>query len=296
MLQAAEKRIRKVKRNRTEFWMLLPSMIVLAAISIFPFFFMIYASFMNYTLDMDKPRFAGLDNWRNVFTSDTFWESWGRTAVYAGGGLAVQLALGVAIALLLYQIPKLRNLFSTLFMLPLFVAPIVTGLLWRFLLDPTYGLYNWFLQLLGLDIQVLGDTHYAMPAVILMDVWEWTPLITIIVLAGLQTIPHEPLEAAEVDGAGGWQKIRFVMLPMVRRMIVVALLIRSMDILRYVDTITIATEGGPADVTKIIGYYLMQVAFRFQDIGSAAALGLTMLLVSIVLGKFFMKVMRSEEA
>lgn len=296
MLQAAEKRIRKVKRNRTEFWMLLPSMIVLAAISIFPFFFMIYASFMNYTLDMDKPRFAGLDNWRNVFTSDTFWESWGRTAVYAGGGLVVQLALGVAIALLLYQIPKLRNLFSTLFMLPLFVAPIVTGLLWRFLLDPTYGLYNWFLQLLGLDIQVLGDTHYAMPAVILMDVWEWTPLITIIVLAGLQTIPHEPLEAAEVDGAGGWQKIRFVMLPMVRRMIVVALLIRSMDILRYVDTITIATEGGPADVTKIIGYYLMQVAFRFQDIGSAAALGLTMLLVSIVLGKFFMKVMRSEEA
>jgi multiple sugar transport system permease protein len=296
VLQAAEKRIRKVKRNRTEFWMLLPSMIVLAAISIFPFFFMIYASFMNYTLDMDKPRFAGLDNWRNVFTSDTFWESWGRTAVYAGGGLVVQLALGVAIALLLYQIPKLRNLFSTLFMLPLFVAPIVTGLLWRFLLDPTYGLYNWFLQLLGLDIQVLGDTHYAMPAVILMDVWEWTPLITIIVLAGLQTIPHEPLEAAEVDGAGGWQKIRFVMLPMVRRMIVVALLIRSMDILRYVDTITIATEGGPADVTKIIGYYLMQVAFRFQDIGSAAALGLTMLLVSIVLGKFFMKVMRSEEA
>ncbi len=276
--------------------MLLPSMIVLAAVSLFPFFFMIYASFMDYALDMDKPRFAGFDNWKGVLTADTFWESWGRTAVYAGGGLIAQLALGIAVALLLYHIPKFRNLFSTLLMLPLFVAPIVTGLLWRFLLDPTYGLYNWFLQKLGMNVQILGDTAYAMPAVILMDVWEWTPLITIIVLAGLQTVPEEPLEAAEVDGANGWQKVRYILLPMVRRMIVVALLVRSMDILRYVDTITIATEGGPADATKIIGYYLMQVAFRFQDIGGAAALGLTMLIVSTLLGRFFIKVMRSEEA
>jgi multiple sugar transport system permease protein len=181
-------------------------------------------------------------------------------------------------------------------MLPLFVAPIVAGLLWRFLLDPTYGLYNWFLQLLGVNIQILGDPSYAMPAVIMMDVWEWTPLITIIVLAGLQSVSHEPLEAAEVDGASGWQKVRYILLPMVRRMIVVALLIRSMDILRYVDVITITTEGGPADATKTIGYYLMQVAFRFQDIGTAAALGLTMLVVSIMLGRFFIRVLRSEEA
>lgn len=296
MLQATETRIGKTKRNRTEFWMLLPSMVVLAAISIFPFLFMIYASFMDYSLDMDKPKFAGFANWKGIFTDATFWESWGRTAVYAGGGLIAQLVLGIAIALLLYHIPKARNLFATLLMLPLFVAPIVAGLLWRFLVDSTYGLYNWLLQLVGVNIQILGDAAYAMPAVILMDVWEWTPLITIIVLAGLQTVSQEPLEAAEVDGASGWQKVRYILLPMVRRMIVVALLIRSMDILRYVDTITIATEGGPADATKIIGYYLMQVAFRFQDIGSAAALGLTMLFVSILLGRFFIKVMRSEEA
>jgi multiple sugar transport system permease protein len=288
--------MKKAKRNRTEFWMLLPSMIVLAIISLFPFFFMIYASFMDYRLDMDKPRFAGLDNWKNIFTDSTYWDSWGRTVIYAGGGLIIQLALGIGLALLLYHIPKFRNLFATLLMLPLFVAPIVAGLLWRFLLDPTYGLYNWFLQLLGVNIQILGDPSYAMPAVIMMDVWEWTPLITIIVLAGLQSVSHEPLEAAEVDGASGWQKVRYILLPMVRRMIVVALLIRSMDILRYVDVITITTEGGPADATKTIGYYLMQVAFRFQDIGTAAALGLTMLVVSIMLGRFFIRVLRSEEA
>ncbi|AGA58853.1 permease component of ABC-type sugar transporter [Thermobacillus composti KWC4] len=297
MQQAASRPLmRKPKRNRTEFWMLLPSIVVLAAISIFPFFFMVYASFMDYSLDMDRPRFAGFGNWADTLTDPAFWQSWGRTLVYAGGGLLAQLVLGCAIALLLYHIPRFRNLFSTLFMLPLFVAPIVTGLLWRFLLDPTYGLYHWVLNTFGLDIQVLGDPSYAMFAVILMDVWEWTPLITIIVLAGLQTVPEEPLEAADVDGANSWQKIRYILLPMVRRMIVVALLVRSMDILRYVDTIVITTEGGPADATKTIGYYLMQVAFRFQDIGGAASVGLTMLLASILMGRFFIKVLRSEEA
>ncbi|WP_296973079.1 carbohydrate ABC transporter permease [Thermobacillus sp. ZCTH02-B1] len=287
---------RRAKWNRTEFWMLLPSVIVLAAITIFPFFFMIYASFMDYRLDMDHPRFAGLENWQNTLTDETFWQSWGRTVVYAGGGLILQLLLGTGIALLLYHIPKFRNLFSTLVMLPVFVAPIVTGLLWRFLLDPTYGFYHWIVRQLGFDVQILGDPNFAMLAVIFMDVWEWTPLVTLIVLAGLQTVPEEPLEAADVDGANAWQKIFLVMLPMIRRMIVVALLIRSMDILRYVDTIVITTEGGPADATKTIGYYLMQVAFRFQDIGSAAAVGLTMLVVSTLMGRFFIKVLKAEEA
>ncbi|HEX7058102.1 MAG TPA: sugar ABC transporter permease, partial [Bacilli bacterium] len=150
MLQAAENHRKKAKHNRTEFWMLFPSMIVLAAISIFPFIFMIYASFMNYTFGINEPQFVGFRNWTNIFTDATFWHSWGRTAIYAGAGLILQLVMGVAMALLLYHIPKARNFFATMWMLPLFVAPIVTGLLWRFLLDPTYGLYYWLLHLIGM--------------------------------------------------------------------------------------------------------------------------------------------------
>jgi len=292
---AAVRPHKRAKWNRTEFWMLLPSMIVLALISIFPFFFMIYASLMDYSLSLDEPVFAGLDNWRRILTSETFWHSWGRTAVFGVSGLVLQLAVGVLVALLMYYIPKGRNLILTLWMLPLFVAPVVAGLLWKYLLDPTYGLYDWVLKQFGLNTQILGDVSTAMPAIILMDIWEWTPLITLIVLAGLQSVPTEPLEAAEVDGASGLQKIRYILLPMVRRMIVVSLLIRSMDILRYVDTITITTEGGPADSTKTIGYYLMQVAFRFQDMGTAAALGLTMLVVTIIMGNFFVKIMKKGE-
>jgi len=286
---------RRGRRFTTEFWMLLPSMAVLAIISIFPFLFLIYVSFMDYSLSIDEPTFAGFDNWLRVFGSETFWASWGRTAVFAIAGLAIQLAVGVAMALLLYYVPKGRNLLVTLWMLPLFVAPVISGLLWKFLLDSTYGLYHWLLTTFGLQLQILGDPATAMPAVIVMDMWEWTPLITIIVLAGLQTVPQDPLEAADVDGATELQKIRYILLPMVRRMIVVALLIRSMDILRYVDVITISTEGGPADATKTIGYYLMQVAFKFQDLGTAAALGLTMLAVTIALGKFFVHIIGKGE-
>jgi multiple sugar transport system permease protein len=281
---------------KTEFWMLLPSMIILAIISIFPFLYLIYASLMDYSLSIDEPVFNDLHNWTRIMKSDTFWASWGRTALFAAGGLTIELVLGVALALVIYELPKGRNIVITLWMLPLFVAPVVAGLLGRFLLNSTYGLYAWFLQLLGIETEILGDVATAMPAVILMDVWEWTPLITLIVLAGLQSMPEEPLEAAEVDGASYWQKLRYVILPLVSNTIFVALLIRSMDILRFVDTIKITTEGGPADTTKTIGFYLLEVAFRFQDFGTAAAIGLTMLFVTILFGKLFVRLMTKGES
>jgi multiple sugar transport system permease protein len=286
----------KNRRDRTEFWMLLPSMILLFVISIFPFFYLFYASTMNYSLSVDAPTFNSYHNWLSMLKNETYWSSWGRTGLFTVIGLSIELILGVVMALAVYSLPKGRNLVMTLWMLPIFVAPVVTGLLARFLLNSTYGLYAWFLQLIGIHTEIFGNTSTAMPAIILMDVWEWTPLITIIVLAGLQSMPEEPLEAAEVDGANYLQKLRYVILPLVSRTIMVALLVRSMDILRYVDTIKITTGGGPADVTKTIGYYLLEVAFRFQDFGGAAALGLSMLFVTIYLGKLFIRIMAKGEA
>jgi len=283
------------KKWSTEFWMLLPSMILLAVISIFPFLYMIYASFMDYSLSFDEPIFNGLKNWEKVLTNDTFWASWGRTAVYTLCGLSLEMLIGVGMALLIYVLPKARNLILTLWMIPLFVAPVVVGLLGRFLLNSTYGLYAWLFRLIGVETEILGNVSTALPAVILMDVWEWTPLITIIVFAGLQSLPEEVLEAAEVDGAGYVRRLIHVIFPLISRTILLALLIRMMDILRFVDTIKITTEGGPADSTKVIGYHLMEVAFRFQDFGSAAALGLSMLIVTIFLGQQFVRFMRKGE-
>ncbi|MBO8138165.1 MAG: sugar ABC transporter permease [Desulfotomaculum sp.] len=276
---------------RTENMMLAPAIIVLASITIFPFFYLIYASFMNYALAIDDPTFAGLRNWVRLFKDPAVAHSWKVTLIYAVAGLALELVLGVGMALLLYSTPWGRNIFVTLWMLPIFVAPVVAGLLGWFLLNSSYGLYAWILQLLGLNIDIFGNASTALPAVILIDVWEWTPLITLIVLSGLQSLPTEPLEAAEVDGASYWQKLRYVILPLSARIIVVALLIRSMDIMRFIDKIFITTAGGPADSTKIIGMRLFEVAFRFMDIGYAAAIGLSMLFVTILLGQAFVKVM-----
>jgi ABC-type sugar transport systems, permease components len=283
------------RKDRTEFWMLLPSLVLLAVISIFPLFYTIYSSFMDYTISADNPTFTLTKNWVRLFKSEVFWGSWGRTIIFAIGGLAIEVILGTALALLLYQIPKRSNLMLTLMMLPLFVAPVVSGLLGRFLLNSTYGLYAWFLQTLGIKTEILGSTMTAMPAVILMDVWEWTPLILLIVLAGLQSIPEDPLEAALIDGASYLQKLRYVILPLSSQTIFIAALIRSMDIMRYVDAIKITTEGGPADSTKIIGFHLLEVAFRFQDFGKASALGLTMIVITTLLGKGFVKLMAKGE-
>lgn len=279
----------------TENVMLTPAILVLAAVSIFPFLYLIYASVMNFALGMDDPTFAGLRNWIRLVKDPLVLQSWKVTAMYAISGLALEVLLGVGIALLLYATPWGRNVFVTLWMLPIFVAPVVAGLLGWFMLNSSYGLYAWVLQMLGVHTDIFGTVSTALPAVILIDVWEWTPLITLIVLSGLQSLPTEPLEAAEVDGATYFQKLRYVILPLSSRIIVVALLIRSMDIMRFIDTIFITTAGGPADSTKIIGLRLFDVAFRFMDIGYAAAIGLSMLFVTTLLGNAFVKVMYGRE-
>ncbi|MTI81084.1 MAG: sugar ABC transporter permease [Firmicutes bacterium] len=275
----------------TENLMLAPAITVLASITIFPFLYLIYASLMDFALAMDDPTFAGLRNWVRLFKDPAIAQSWKVTLIYAVVGLGLEVIIGVGVALLLYATPWGRNIFVTLWMLPIFVAPVVAGLLGWFMLNSSYGLYAWVLQLVGINTDIFGNVATALPAVILIDVWEWTPLITLIVLSGLQSLPSEPLEAAEVDGASYWQKLRYVILPLSARIIVVAMLIRSMDIMRFIDTIFITTAGGPADSTKIIGLRLFEVAFRFMDIGYAAAIGLSMLFVTILLGQAFVKVM-----
>jgi multiple sugar transport system permease protein len=271
--------------------MLMPAIIALAALSIFPFIYIIYLSLTGAKLGSSELPFVALKNWIHLFNDPGVLHSWQVTLTFGVVGLVVEVGLGLGIALAFYSAPWGRNLFVTLFMLPIFVAPVVTGLLWRFMLNSSYGVYAWILQNLGMKLDVLGNIKTALPAVIAMDVWEWTPLITLIVLAGLQSLPIEPQESARVDGASSLQVFRYVTLPLLSRTLLVALLIRAMDILRYFDTIFITTAGGPADTTKIIGQRLYEIAFRFRDLGYAAAIGLSMLLVTILLGRAFVTLM-----
>lgn len=286
---------KQLSNNTTERLMLTPAIIALVTISIFPLLYLVYLSFFDFTMSVNNPTFVGADNWIRILKSSTFWESWGRTALIAGIGIVLQMAFGIGVALLVYNIPKGQNLVLTLSMLPVFVAPIVSGLLGRFLLNSTYGLYSWILGLFGYTGEIFASTTGAVIGIIAIDVWEWTPLITLIVFAGLQSMDLEVLEAVTIDGARYTQKLRYVILPLVSPVIMIALLIRMMDILRYVDTIKIITEGGPANATKTAGYNLMEVAFRFQNFGQAAVMGIVMIAVITILSKLFIKLMGKGE-
>jgi len=267
-----------------------PALILLALLSIFPFLYIIALSFTRVgLLGGISLEWAAFDNWTRLFTDGAVGASWLRSVVYFIATVGLEMFIGVGIALLLHEIVKGRNVLLSALLMPMFMAPVIVGLLGRFLTDSTYGLYAWVLRETGIYTgEILGGTTAAFVAVTLMDVWQWTPLITLIVLAGLASMPKSVLEAAQIDGASYWSRLRHIVLPLISGVLVVALLIRSMDAIRYFDIITNTTNGGPADATKTIPIRLYETGFRFFDLGYAAAIGLSMLAVSILLANVFM--------
>jgi multiple sugar transport system permease protein len=292
---AAEPQRSRARRGLSfEAGMLAPALAVLAAVSIFPFIYIIIMSLSQVQLIGGiQFHWAGLDNWSRLFSDSAVGASWVRSIVYFVLTVGLEMTLGMAIALAIYETRSGRNLIISLVLMPMFMAPVIVGLLGRFLTDSTYGLYAWVLDKVGLfSGDILGGTKSAFVAVTLMDVWEWTPLIALILLAGLTSMPRQVLEAAAIDGASYWSRLRDIVLPMISGVLVVALLIRSMDAIRYFDIITNTTNGGPADATKIVPIRLYETAFRFFDLGYAAAIGLSMLAVTIIMANVFMKILK----
>lgn len=276
--------------------MMLPALLLLAALSIFPFLFIVWMSFNEVSpIGGLSFEWAGLENWVNLFADPAVRSSWMISAIYFVATVGLEMFLGMAVALLIHEIVWGKNLALSLFLMPIFIAPVMVGLLGRFLVDPTYGLYAWVLNATGIFTKnILGSGESALVAVILMDVWEWTPLVTIIVLAGLSSMPDEVIQAARVDGASYWQRLRYIVMPLISGVVIVALLVRSMDAIRFFDIIFITTNGGPADATKIIPIRLYETAFRFFDLGYAAAIGLGMLAFSIVIANLFLRILKAQ--
>jgi len=290
----APRRRRRRRRVSFEAKMMSPALALLAALSLFPFVYIIVMSLSSVGLIPGiSLHWAGLDNWTRLFSDSAVGASWVKTVVFFVATVGLEMALGIVIALVLYELVWGRNLVLSLVLMPMFMAPVIVGLLGRFLTDSTHGLYAWALRETGLySGDILGNPTAAFIAVTLMDVWEWTPLIALIVLAGLTSMPKPLLEAAQVDGAGYWQRLRYIVAPSIAGVAIVALLIRSMDAIRYFDIITNTTNGGPADATKIVPIRLYETAFRFFDLGYAAAIGLSMLAVTILVAKLFVGILK----
>ncbi len=279
---------------------LLPVVLVLLFIGVYPLAYNLYNSFREYNV-VDFPRrydWVGLDNWRKLFTDGRVRGALGTTAVYVGAALVIEFVLGLAIAVLLNSGPKLAGLWQSLLILPIVVPPTVVGVMFTVLENAEYGVISWLTYELGLldkSEPLLGGTgRYAKVAVLLPDIWQWTPFFVLILLAGLKALPEEPLEAAQVDGASAWQRFVHITLPMLRPMLAVAVLFRLVDLLKVFDYIFVMTQGGPGRATEVLSLYTYSRTFQEIQWGYGSTLGLAILVVAIVLANVYIRVFRVE--
>jgi len=286
---------RQQRRDRLIF--LVPSMTVLVAILFYPLAYSIWLSFYNYYLPVPRKSFVGLDNFRYVLEDSAFWEALSVTARFTGAAVALELVAGAAVALLLDSRIPCRRFVNTVVLLPMTITPAVAGLLMRWMFESNWGLVNYFLSLVGIrGPGWTGDPAWALWSLVLADAWQNTPFVIVVLYAGLQSVPAEPLEAAMVDGATRTQTLTHVVFPFLRPLVLFVLIIRSMDAFRIFDQVCVMTGGGPGTTTQTITFYNYVMAFRLLRMGRASALGvITLLILSVVIGFWIYLLYRREK-
>ncbi|MCF8481998.1 MAG: sugar ABC transporter permease [Rhodospirillum sp.] len=275
--------------RRYYLYLLAPAIGILAFISLYPFFWLIFLSMQD--VDIMGGNWVGLENYANLLTDRRFLNGWSLLLKYSAACLFLQLTIGVILAVIVNN-SRYEKVLVTALLMPMMMAPAVAGLLWLFLYNGTFGWYHWIMESLGIlgSASILAKADTAMAAIVMVDVWQWTPLITLIALAGLKRVPRDQLEANMVDGASPLRNFFAITLPNLYPVLVIGVLLRFMDNFRFIDHILVLTGGGPASATKILPVYLFEVAFKFFKLGRGAAIALTLLLVTIVLGKILVSV------
>jgi multiple sugar transport system permease protein len=228
-------------------------------------------------------RWVGWDNFASAFANPRMWSSLGTTLLFAAVCVSAEMVLGMALALALEHPVRGMAVFRTLFILPMMIAPIAVGLAWRYLFDAQFGLINAVLKAVGLNAQTwLADPTLAFVAIVVADVWQWTPFVFIMMIAALASIDGAVIEAARIDGARWWQQTFLVKLPMVMHVIAITLMMRLIDAFRVLEVVYVLTFGGPGDSTEILALHIYKTAFVGQQLGVAAAI--SVLLLGVVAG------------
>jgi len=285
---------RRLGTDYLPYLFLAPAVITLLALTIYPFLYSIYISFFSFK-GGNPSQFIGLNNYIRLLNDGLFWNSIKVVILYTICSVSLELILGLALALFFAQPLRLRGLWRSLMIIPMMLTPVVIGVIWRLMYDPNFGIIAYLLRSVGLaPIEWLAHGNLAFIAVVLVDVWNWTPFMFLVLLAGLESLPVEPFEAARMDGASRLQILRDHTLPLLTPTLLVALLIRSMDALRIFDHIYVMTTGGPGSATEVASLYLYKTAFKFSDFGYAAA-GLFVLMILItVLSRLYLRVLGKE--
>jgi multiple sugar transport system permease protein len=273
-----------------------PTVSVLVALSIYP---LIYAVKVSLQAEGSAGARWTLRNFSRLWADEFFLAALAHTLSYAAIALTIEFLLGLSLAVLLNREMRGRSLFRAALLVPMMLPPVVVGVVWRLMLNPNFGAVNGTLQGLGFSTGQLtwtANPALAFFSIVMVDVWQWTPFMFLILLAGLQAIPEEPYEAALIDGSTPWQTFRHVTLPLLKPAILIALLLRTMDLLRVFDQIFILTEGGPGSATETISLYIYRTAFRFGDFGYAAAMSFILLIVTNAISLLYIRLLQKQEA
>jgi multiple sugar transport system permease protein len=265
---------------------LAPAGIVLAFGLLYPIGYMIYASFLDWNPSqlIGEAEWVGLRNYISLFSDLAFHESLWVTISFACVVVLLEMFMGVGLALLLDRNIKGMSLLRTVFILPMMIAPIVVGLMWRYMYHPSVGIFNRTLNYLGFEsVPWLSDSGWAFASIVIADVWQWTPFIFILSLAALQSLPQSTIEASRIDGATPWQQILFIKIPLMMPVLIVTLLLRLIDAFKVLEVILVMTNGGPGLSTEILALRISRTASEFRELGVAAAMSNLLLILLLVL-------------
>jgi multiple sugar transport system permease protein len=274
-----------------------PALLVVFGMLVFPIVYTFYLSLHEWSGGIRPPVFVGLDNYRNMLYEGRFWGSVWRTAYFTILAVGSQLLLGLIAALAFHRTFWGRGTARTLFLFPMVATPAAMALVWKFMLDPTLGILGYLLKRIGLPpILWISDEKWVLPALAIVDTWSWTPLVMIIILAGLAAMPGEPYEAATIDGAGPARMFFSITLPLLRPALMVALMFRVIDAIKTFDIILIITQGGPNYASDILNTYAFSESLNYFHFGYGSALLVALGLMVFVVSLAFARLRRGDYA
>lgn len=262
--------------------MIAPAVVFTLLMTGFPLLYAIFLS-LNHFLFGSNAKFVGIANYIRMFHDPVFWNGLVVTFALYVIALTAELVLGTYIGLLLHKKLAGVRLLRTVLLAPFAMPPVVVGMMWLILLDPSFGVINFVLSSVGLHKGLfLASPTWVVPTLAAIDTWQWTPFIALIVLGGLQTLPAEPYEAALLEGASRLQILRYITLPLLRPTLITAAILRSVDLLRFFDTIYITTQGGPVHASTTLNIYAYQEGFVYFKIGYASSVMITLFILVIL--------------
>lgn len=281
---SAQKRNKPRKGLVPNYWpFVIPALVVIAAVIVFPWVFTLWMSVNSWTLGQSQS-FTGFANYARLATDARFWEALWHTVLYTGLSVIAPVFLGTLAALIFDAQFPLRGFLRGIFVMPMMATPVAIALVWTMMFHPQLGVLNYLLSFIGIGPQEwIYNQLSVIPSLVLVETWQWTPLVMLIVLGGLAAVPREPYESAEIDGANAWQKFRYLTLPMIAPFLMIAVIIRSIDAVKSFDIIYAMTQGGPGTASETINIYLYNTAFSYYDIGYGSAMAVVFFILIVAL-------------